>query len=80
MVTLDGNIINPSGEMQGFSQPKRGRMAIRQGRQAVMNSNKIAEVQRDAAELEVRVNEMRRKLEKMQEFHSGVLKEATGVG
>ena len=28
VVTLDGNVINPSGEMRGFSKPVQGKMLI----------------------------------------------------
>ena len=51
VVTRDGNIINPSGEMRGFAQPIRGKMKLLGSRSVSVSTNvdvNISEVKREA--------------------------------
>ena len=51
VVTKDGDIINPSGEMRGFSRPTGGKMKLVGSQSAVVKSIDTQEVKREAKQI-----------------------------
>jgi structural maintenance of chromosome 4 len=58
VVTLSGDIINPSGEMQGFSQPRNGKMRLSGDRRASLSAISADELIGDINELEGNYNRL----------------------
>ncbi|CAG9311751.1 unnamed protein product [Blepharisma stoltei] len=68
VVTLTGEIINPSGEMQGFAKPKSGLMCVQQQNyhRISFSQNDIGALQETIRQLTLQVNDMNAKVKQFQ--------------